>query len=200
MRKRKKAKNAPRFIVVRSNTTYIHSLESPTPSIALTTSVSPFAPTTRRRSPYKLFLPTFRQRQRTLFLRQRTALPSNLSAKTENLLPPAENRSSFQPFGKGRESLLFQPFGKGREPMSFFTTPRCRRHLVVRRKSDVSRWSGGTPTSVSGPEEVQRRAVVRRYSGRWLRRSEEARAISDLSLTSLPLAWVPFQEKGVLYL
>ncbi|KAL0926052.1 hypothetical protein M5K25_004433 [Dendrobium thyrsiflorum] len=53
---------------------------------------------------------------------------------------------------------------------------------VVRRKSDISRWSGGRPASVSGPMEVQasvggpskvrRQSVVQQKSRRWSRSSQ----------------------------
>ncbi|KAL0910968.1 hypothetical protein M5K25_019067 [Dendrobium thyrsiflorum] len=69
-------------------------------------------------------------------------------------------------------------------------------HLVVRRKYGIRRWSDGSTASGGGPAELQRQAMVRRYSGQWSR-SVEARAISDLSLTSLPMAWGPlFMKKG----
>ncbi|KAL0903256.1 hypothetical protein M5K25_027618 [Dendrobium thyrsiflorum] len=65
-----------------------------------------------------LLLPTFRQRKRTFFLPQRTALPSNLSAKVENLLPPAENRSFSNLSAKAENICPFSPL-PGRGPMSF---------------------------------------------------------------------------------
>ncbi|KAL0916384.1 hypothetical protein M5K25_013890 [Dendrobium thyrsiflorum] len=69
--------------------------------------------------------------------------------------------------------------------------------MVVRWKSAINRWSAGSTVSGGGPTELRRQEVVWRYSGQWSRRSEEARAISDLSLTSLPLAWGSlFMRKG----
>ncbi|KAL0924913.1 hypothetical protein M5K25_005773 [Dendrobium thyrsiflorum] len=60
--------------------------------------------------------------------------------------------------------------------------------VVVRWKYVVGWQPDRSLMSISGPAKLRHQAVFRRYSGRWSRRSEEARAISDLSLTSLPFA------------
>ncbi|KAL0905289.1 hypothetical protein M5K25_023698 [Dendrobium thyrsiflorum] len=91
---------------------------------------------------------------------------------------------------------------------------------VVWRKSDVSRWSGGSPACVGSPTEVRHQPVVRRKSDvcRWSDESpmlaggsaevqavvkEEIGGKSDLISLSCflpPLAWVPFMRKGALFI
>ncbi|KAL0914964.1 hypothetical protein M5K25_015358 [Dendrobium thyrsiflorum] len=78
------------------------------------------------------------------------------------------------------------------------------------------RASGGGPTERralgGGPVELWRQAVVRRNSGvgwwssgglaelrRWSRRSKEARAISNLSLSSLGLGPLLKEKRGSIY-
>ncbi|KAL0912512.1 hypothetical protein M5K25_018489 [Dendrobium thyrsiflorum] len=127
--------------------TYIHSLETPSPSIALSTSVSPSAPTARRRSPYKVFFfflfhhYTVMAENPSSFLRQRTATlpfsplhgegrePFFLSRQRTATLPfsplHGEGREPF--FLSGREPQLFlfhHSTMRAEYPSSFLTTPR----------------------------------------------------------------------------
>ncbi|KAL0907593.1 hypothetical protein M5K25_022011 [Dendrobium thyrsiflorum] len=112
-----------------------------------------------------LFLPTFRQRQRTFFLRQRTALPSNLSAKAENLLPPEENRSfsnllakaeNLCPFSPllGRGPISFSPLlGDGREPSSSDREPLFLPTFRQRQRTFFLRQRTALPSNLSAKAE-----------------------------------------------
>ncbi|KAL0926771.1 hypothetical protein M5K25_003021 [Dendrobium thyrsiflorum] len=90
---------------------------------------------------------------------------------------------------------------------------QVRYQKVVRQKSSIKWWSSGSPTSGGGQEKLLRQAVVRQNSGMrrcsdgtpcgWSRRSKEARAIFDLSLSLLLLfLWLEalfMRKEGSIY-
>ncbi|KAL0927386.1 hypothetical protein M5K25_001551 [Dendrobium thyrsiflorum] len=104
-----------RVLRSRLSLTYIHSLETPSPSIALSTSVSPSAPTARRRSPYKVFFfflfhhYTVMAENPSSFLRQRTATHSSFTRqRTATIfLHPAENRNNLPSPGREPQQSSF---------------------------------------------------------------------------------------------